>query len=152
MFHKAIMIGDISTGKTTLNSSMFTGQFNQHIPTVGTEVRPIHRGEKCVDIWDISGNPKYRCLFDGYCIGAEYILACFNSEKSLINLRSWISDAFKITGPLPVILIRCYGSNPTQVKKETIKSFTDDFNCKYFKTCAKKLDGVKELASYLLSL
>ncbi len=60
---KIVLIGDAKVGKTTFINLLQKNDYkDSYTPTLGVEVNPILRANKCFNIWDCTGSDKYRGL------------------------------------------------------------------------------------------
>ena len=105
---KIVLIGDANVGKSTfVNLLKGEGFSNDYKPTLGVEVDPIRRGNKCFNIWDCSGN-QYRGLGDGYYLKAQgAIVMCDPTHlKSIDNVAKWAHEFKRMVGEnVPIVYV-----------------------------------------------
>lgn len=115
---KIIVLGDPTVGKTSLMQRYTERKFNNlYIPTVGVQVSikevPVIIGDSekeqliQLNIWDISGQSKFRKVRRIFCEGADGYLLLYSITqiKSFKGIWFWLSDIEKLLGKKPGILI-----------------------------------------------
>jgi len=137
---KIVLIGDSKVGKTTfLNLLKGEGYTYSHIPTLGVEVVPIRRGNKCFNVWDCSGN-EYKGLGNGYYNQAQgAIVMCDPTNvESIENVEKWAKEFKEVVGENASIV---YVVNKSELLP---KEFKDDrfvmISCKTNKNVEKVLE------------
>jgi len=69
------LVGLQHAGKTTFVNVIASGSFNEDmIPTVGFNMRKIHKGAVTIKLWDIGGQPRFRSMWERYCRGVNAIV------------------------------------------------------------------------------
>lgn len=69
------LIGLPSAGKTTLTNVLTEGKYEEHVaPTVGFNLRQMRSGNVTIKLWDIGGQPRFRSMWERYCMGASAIV------------------------------------------------------------------------------
>ena len=117
---KIVLIGDAKVGKTTLIHLLLTGEYKEkYSPTLGVEVHPIRRGDKCYGIWDCAGDPRYIGLKDGYWIQADgaIVMCDASNPTSVENVATWARD-FRRIQPNATIVIVVNKSDLYPIKEE----------------------------------
>ena len=108
-----------------------------------------------VQVWDTTGQERYRSITNAYYRGAEGILIVFDltQKESFENIENWINEVTVYTGK-DVIMI-CLG-NKSDLKKGIDKNLIDDFQKKtgleIINVSAKTGDGVEEAFKYIIEL
>lgn len=85
---KVILIGRGGCGKTSYIKQLLLSQFSEMcVPTFGVEVYSIQLettvGPIKFAVWDCAGQDKYRCLGDGYYIGADCCIHMIDGRENL---------------------------------------------------------------------
>ena len=105
---KIVLIGDANVGKTTFVQRLLNGNYqDKYIPTLGVEVEPIRRGNKCYNIWDCAGDPRFRGLGDGYYIQSHgaIVMCDASNPTSMQNVTKWANEYRRICNNNIVIVI-----------------------------------------------
>ena len=105
---KIVLIGDAQVGKTTLIRLLMSREYkDKYSPTLGVEVHPIRRGNKCYNMWDCAGDPRYVGLKDGYWIQADgAIVMCDTSNPTSIqSVARWARDFRRIQPDATIVIV-----------------------------------------------
>ncbi len=93
---KIALIGDTSTGKTTLLQRYLTGQFSENLhATLGVNfnTKTFAIGEDIImlQIWDFGGNDRFHFIVSSYCKDIDAILFVYDITRpeSLLKLEKW---------------------------------------------------------------
>lgn len=69
------LVGLQGAGKTTFVNVLSSGQFREDmIPTVGFNMRKVHKGRVTLKVWDIGGQPRFRNMWERYCRNVNAIV------------------------------------------------------------------------------
>jgi GTP-binding nuclear protein Ran len=97
---KVVLVGDSSVGKSTYTRRLISGDFdNKIVSTIGVEAHPIkintNKGEYCLCIWDVDGNPNYKGLIQGNYINTDAVIYMFDTtnKTSITNIDKWIDES-----------------------------------------------------------
>lgn len=105
---KVILVGDEGCGKSVLVKRFNEDRFEKkYIPTLGVEVDPLRfENNVCLNIWDCSGNEKFRGLGDGYYVGAQGAILCFDltSPNTLYNIPKWVNEVKRRVENIPFVI------------------------------------------------
>ena len=106
------MIGDASTGKTSLTIRYISGSFLEDLKlTIGVDFysKTTSVKDKVVklQIWDFGGEERFRFLLSQYCKGANAAFFLFDITNSvtLDHLPDWTSIIREHAGDIPIMLI-----------------------------------------------
>lgn len=110
---KTCLIGDSSVGKTSILLRIIDGCFKENNPsTIGAdyknEVRQIEGENVSVELWDTSGQDKYRSVAKNFFRGSDGIFIVFSlaDDNSLKGLEYWIEQVKEVLDPsVPKILL-----------------------------------------------
>ncbi|XP_065086808.1 ras-related protein Rab-36 [Ochlerotatus camptorhynchus] len=103
---KAIFVGDVATGKSSLVNrfchEIFDGDYRGTIG-VDFEVEKFHvlSHAYSLQIWDTAGHERFKCISQAYYRNANVIVVVFDLTRaeSLMNARRWLDDAMKLNHP-----------------------------------------------------
>ncbi|KAF2862253.1 ras small GTPase [Piedraia hortae CBS 480.64] len=74
------IIGLQNAGKTSLVRVLAGGEFTiDSTPTVGFNMKRVHKGHVTLKCWDLGGQPRFRPMWDRYCRGASAIVFVVDS-------------------------------------------------------------------------
>jgi len=69
------LVGLQNSGKTNLVKALTSGQFVEEItPTLGFQMTKVTKGDVTITLWDLGGQPRFRCLWERYCRGCDAIV------------------------------------------------------------------------------
>lgn len=71
---EVVLVGLDHAGKTTFLSQLSLGQALPVVPTLGLNVRYVHRGSLRLKVWDLGGATRYRSEWSRYARGTDAIL------------------------------------------------------------------------------
>ncbi|KAG8455844.1 hypothetical protein GDO86_001877 [Hymenochirus boettgeri] len=99
---KAVMVGDLYVGKTSLINRFCKNVFDRdYKATIGVDFE-IERFEILgipfnLQIWDTAGQEKFKCIASAYYRGAQVIITAFDlgDIKTLENTTRWVQDALR---------------------------------------------------------
>ncbi|XP_058463419.1 ras-related protein Rab-36 [Malaya genurostris] len=97
---KAIFIGDVSTGKSSLVNRFCHEVFDSdYRSTIGLELESekfhILNHLFSLQIWDTSGHERLKCITESYYRNANVVVVVFDmtNSQSLRNARKWLEEA-----------------------------------------------------------
>ena len=98
-FAKLVLIGDIYVGKSSLLSRFTDDQFDEdYASTIGVDFRfrviQVNQTLVNLQIWDTTGQERYKAVTEQYFKGAHGIILVFDltSRDSFLNLHQWVED------------------------------------------------------------
>lgn len=156
---KILVAGESFVGKTTLIQRYIADEFIVGIRnTIGvdfflkqiTEVQFEGLDEEDhldLQIWDISGESRFREILPLYSAGTHGIILCFNDINSFEKLQDWEKLLQNIIPPpLPRILLRTKSDLDEEIpEKYQIDEFMEKYKCSgYYSTSAKDGSGVSD--------
>ncbi len=112
---KVVLVGDFSTGKTSLIRRYVDNEFSDdYLTTIGVKISKktlsLTQNEADLEIqlmiWDIEGHTSIKPTNPAYIIGAHGLLlvADITSESSLQNIGMHIQECQKIVKNTPILL------------------------------------------------
>jgi small GTP-binding protein len=105
---KVVLLGEGAVGKTSLVRKFVEGAFSDdYITTIGVNVKKKVVGDSALMIWDIYGQKTRPELHMANYRGAAGALLVYDSTRKTTfdNLETWLSDLFKVTGEVPVVVL-----------------------------------------------
>uniref|UniRef100_A0A0B6YFR8 Ras-related protein Rab-36 n=1 Tax=Arion vulgaris TaxID=1028688 RepID=A0A0B6YFR8_9EUPU len=105
---KAVLVGDVSVGKTCLVNRFCHDVFDrEYKATIGVDFEvekfSVLSVPITLQIWDTAGQERFKCIASAYYRGAQIVIVAFDltDEESLNHSVKWMSDAC-ITADEPV--------------------------------------------------
>lgn len=108
---KVVLIGDFSTGKTSLIRRFVDNQFSdEYLSTLGVKIsrKNIAIGESEIQniIWDVEGGTENKPLNTTYLLGAHgvIIVADISRKSTIENLQMYIDIMQKVSLSIPIVI------------------------------------------------
>jgi small GTP-binding protein len=148
------LVGDSGVGKSNILSQFMNQKFTPtHIATIaaGFETKTIevhgHKGE--FQLWDTSGQPKFRALMPLYIRGAVGALVFYDvtSSASFASIGSWLEELRKAARPQVAIILVGNKADCEELRAvsfEEGKSFADREQLLFIETSAKDGTNISE--------
>jgi small GTP-binding protein len=161
---KILLVGDSAVGKTTLILKYVDGKFSDsHITTIGVEYKDkeitVNNRKINLQIWDTSGQERYRSITKNFYRNAHGILFVFDvtNQTSFDHLKDWLNSSNECDIDFKKIIVgNKIDLNDRVVNKETMEFFAEKNQIKKsFETSAK--DGTnadlifKEMSELILA-
>ncbi|PVD32911.1 hypothetical protein C0Q70_08358 [Pomacea canaliculata] len=97
---KAVIVGDVSVGKTCLVNRFCNDVFNRdYKATIGVDFEvekfQVLSIPFTLQIWDTAGQERFKCIAASYYRGANIVIVAFDlsDEQSLHNAPKWMMEA-----------------------------------------------------------
>ena len=161
---KILLVGDSAVGKTTLILKYVDGKFSDsHITTIGVEYKDkeitVNNRKINLQIWDTSGQERYRSITKNFYRNAHGILFVFDvtNQTSFDHLKDWLNSSNECDIDFKKIIVgNKIDLNGRVVNKETMEFFAEKNQIKKsFETSAKDGTNVdlifKEMAELILA-
>ena len=151
---KIALIGDSGTGKSSLLLRYSDNAFNESfISTIGVEfkVKETHIENQLVkmQLWDNSGQERFRSIISAYYRGAHCILILYDSSnrESFVNLEKWIKETemHASNNCLKCLVEHVRNNIPREIESFEGEDFAKRHNLLFYKVNAKTNEGVNEL-------
>lgn len=158
---KIILIGNSGVGKSSMLTRFANDTFtNAYKSTIGVEFscRTLQFGDRTVklQVWDTSGQERFRCITTSYYRGASGVMLCFslNDPSSFYSVTSWLQQARDgCSSPdVPVLIVGCKSDLERSVSKDDAEKFAATHRCHYIEASAKDNVNVFEAFSRLAQL
>ncbi len=111
LLFKLILIGDSCVGKSNILLKYLKNQFNENSKTTigvefGTKNIIINNKRIKIQIWDTSGQERYRSITSAYYKGAKGALIVYDitRKNTFDNIDKWITD-LKLNGDKNICII-----------------------------------------------
>lgn len=153
---KSCLVGEPAVGKTSLLRRFVHDQFDgAYVTTLGVKISTKRvlvpapeRVEVDMTIWDIMGVRGFRDLLqDAYFYGARGILAVCDVTRTETarELDAWLSAVFRVTGPLPVMILANKADLVEQrvVTEEDLRPLSEKYRAPFVVTSAKTGQNVE---------
>ena len=148
---KSIVIGDLSVGKSSMVNRYCRNLFEMdYKPTIGVEYEvkkyQVLNQEFHLQLWDTSGEERFKCITGAYYRGANIIIVAFdlNDAASLTNVSKWLDDALEKTRTTtPEIFMvgnkldLMTKQNVLEDVRESAISIANELNAEYWEVSAK---------------
>lgn len=143
---KVVLLGESSVGKTCLVSRFITGMMPNGVePTLGacyaSTKLPTPNGQCLLQIWDTSGQDRYRSLAPIYYRGARVVLLVFSivDVKSFEAIDYWVTSLRDNTGGVSTLFLignKLDLEAERIVPLETAQQKAAEINAQYLETSA----------------
>lgn len=97
---KAVLVGDVSVGKTSLVNRFCHNVFDRdYKSTIGVDFEvekfSVLSIPFTLQIWDTAGQERFKCIAASYYRGSNMVVVVFDlsDEMSLTNAAKWMNDA-----------------------------------------------------------
>ena len=145
---KVILVGETSTGKTSLISITIGEKFiegkeiTSSTASFVTKIIKIGEKEYTLNLWDTIGQEKFRSLTKIFIKDSKIVIFVYDitNMKSFTELEYWFKTIKDVLGDEPVLGI--VGNKQDlyireQVKEELLKKYAEEKNVSYRLTSAK---------------
>ena len=150
---KFIMVGDASTGKTTLSKNWAdqTSSRDTHNPTMGVDFSQrtldINGTELTLKLWDTAGAETYTALVRSYFRGnaGAFLIYDITNRKSFENCEKWIQDIKDSNTEEPNFIMIGNKKDLVQQRQVTYqeaKIYAEGQGLIFAETCAFDLDSI----------
>ena len=158
---KVLIAGAPGAGKTSLVHRLVFEGFTEVAPTIGVNfAQKVCRGEAGpvnLSIWDLSGQPRFRCLMPRFCQGASGVVLVVDVTEpdSLDTASQWlefISSFNSLQQDFAVVLAGNKGDLPGVLTQNRVQLFCARHNImKYIPCSAKTGENVRLVFDSLCS-
>ena len=158
---KILLLGDSFVGKTSLILKYIDGYFSEnHISTIGIDFKEkkinYKNMEIILQIWDTSGQERFRSLAKSFYNKADGILFVFDvsNKESFENLKYWLNDTNIEKDAKKIIVGNKIDLQEQRViSKEKMEKLGEaNNNIKSFETSARTGENVTQIFEELAEL
>jgi len=170
---KIILVGNRNVGKSSILYRYCENRFKNNIPaTIGIDLKikeiqlktqemlGNEDGKLIMQIWDTSGNEKFRSIILTYFRSAKVVVFVYdqNNKQSFIDLSNWIDIVRQETSNnhnIAIIIVASKCELPSAVNEKEVYNFVSSLNnywniVKFTKVSAKTGEGISELFSDII--
>ena len=158
---KVILIGDSSTGKTSLINRFVNKTFDEkYLCTIGVDffMKTLELASQTIklQIWDTAGMEKYKAISSSYYRGshAAFVVFDLTSRTSFESVTRWIESYYKSNNPQfqkNVVLIgnKVDLEEQREITTAEAENFAKLNKMVYWETSAKDGKNVEEVFTYI---
>ncbi|KAL3856537.1 hypothetical protein ACJMK2_011283 [Sinanodonta woodiana] len=160
---KAVLVGDVSVGKTALVNRFCHEVFEKdYKATIGVDFEvekfSVLACPFTLQIWDTAGQERFKCIAASYYRGANVVIVVFDlsDESSITNLVRWMDDACE-NADQPIKFI--VGSKKDLVSQAAysqvesrVKMIANNLGAEYWAVSSKTGENVQEFFFRAVSL
>jgi small GTP-binding protein len=160
--YKLILIGDSSVGKTNLLTQYVDGKTSENIiSTIGIEfknkiIELENRRKIRLQIWDTSGQEKFKALTKNYFRGCDAALFVFDvtNKDSFDNIKDWLKLYYEVNGEnsKKILIGNKIDKENRVINKIELKNFAEDNGLKPFEISVKNKEGIDEMFKEIIKL
>jgi len=154
---KIVIGGDTNAGKTSFCECIQGSSFqNKKSPTIGVEffsnVLSIDGVHIKNQIWDVSGDEKFRSILTPYFRGTCGVMLFFDVSDidSFHHLSDWTNKFIKEKIDVPIIIVGNKTDQPRVISKSYAEGFARDNNYFYSEMSVKDYSNVSETYKYFI--
>lgn len=154
---KIVIGGDTNAGKTSFCECIQGNSFqNKKSPTIGVEffsnVLSIDGVHIKNQIWDVSGDEKFRSILTPYFRGTCGVMLFFDVSDidSFHHLSDWTNKFIKEKIDVPIIIVGNKTDQPRVISKSYAEGFARDNNYFYSEMSVKDYSNVSETYKYFI--
>ncbi len=155
---KVVILGDSSTGKTSIATRYVNEKFEQiEESTIGASFLQkdllINNCKISYEIWDTAGQERYRSLAPMYYRNAKLALVVFDitNKNSFLSAIEWIKEIKEKCDNTLIALLGNKCDLENHIDKVLIEEFIKSYDIPYFETSAKKDINISEVFTNLSS-
>eukprot|EP01040_Poterioochromonas_malhamensis_P015327 gene15327-17142_t len=152
---KMLMIGNVSVGKTNVMMRFAKGRFSpQYSQTIGLDFQlkttKIEEKKIQIQIWDTSGQERFRSLTQNYYRGTNAVILVFDitNRTSFDALNGWLDEIQQNTASETEIVVvgnKSDLNSQRTVSYEEAANFARSLGMKYYEASAKDNINIDEL-------
>ena len=158
---KIILIGDMSTGKTSLINAYFGMNFNSQItttltPSVSQKEIKIEGTSYMIDMWDTAGQEKYRSMAKIFIKDSQIVIYVYDvtEEKTFDSLDYWVKSVEEVLGKNALLALvgnKIDLLENIKVLTEKGEKLAKDIGAIFYETSAKEdADGFQKFVKQLI--
>ena len=158
---KIILIGDMSTGKTSLINAYFGMNFNSQVtttltPSVSQKEIKIEGTSYVIDMWDTAGQEKYRSMAKIFIKDSQIVIYVYDvtEEKTFDSLDYWVKSVEEVLGKNALLALvgnKIDLLENIKVLTEKGEKLAKDIGAIFYETSAKEdADGFQKFVKQLI--
>jgi len=160
--YKFVLIGDSTVGKTNLLTQYVDGKTSENfISTIGIEFKnktvELKDGRKIrMQIWDTSGQEKFRALTKNYFRGCDVALFVFDvtNKASFDNIKEWLNLYNDVNGKnsIRILIGNKIDKENRVVNKKDLEDFAKEKGLTSFEISVKDKEKIDEMFKKIVQL
>lgn len=154
--YKAIVIGNCGVGKTTIIIKACLNKQVSSTSTLGIEEYNYYSNNINIQIWDTSGQEKFRSIYSNFYKKASLaiLVFSFDDKESFNDLDFWIKEVRKNSSPnCPIILVGNKLDLEHEIHSDEISNYIQTNNINYYiKFSAFEDEGINEMMKKAVEL
>ena len=162
---KIIIIGDVSTGKTSILHRYINNTFNENnqatiMPDFSFKIVKMHGANFRIQFWDLPGTDRNPIMTSVFCKDANGVIFCcdikdINSRQNIVNWKNSLNNMLD-EQEIPKILLenKCdlVGEDKYNEGFEELKKFANDNNInECYRTSALNGYNVEKAITFLIN-
>ena len=158
LYIKIILLGDSYVGKTSLLLKYTDDYFSEvAIATIGAEYKEkmitLNNRNIRLQIWDTSGQERYRSIAQNFYRGSDGILLVFDvtNKESFENIKFWLNDP-QVDAKKILIGNKIDLEEHRVISKEKMEKLGEKYNLNSFETSAKTGENVDTIFTEITKL
>ncbi|XP_034231477.1 ras-related protein Rab-34 [Thrips palmi] len=161
---KAIFLGDVAVGKTSLVNRYCHKVFDRNYKaTIGVDFEverfDIIKIPFNLQIWDTAGQERFKCIASSYYRGAQVVAVLFDLSNmySLSHCAQWLEEALACNTLQPIIFLigtkrDLLSSSAYKHVEEKAACLAKQLGAEYWAVSSRTGDGVHELFQRMAAL
>lgn len=157
---KIILVGDEKSGKTAISLRLTNKGFsNEYKTTIGVEFHTSILNHIKHEIWDTSGNERFKSILKPYFQDAKVAIICINAKDDdlELNVKKWYNYLLTVISSLTKIFLFAtkmdqVGSEEKQYITENVNKIAKNYSMQCYFTSALKNEGIKESFAAIANL
>ncbi|KAF6017176.1 hypothetical protein EB796_024506 [Bugula neritina] len=151
---KLILVGDKAVGKSSLTLRFADDTYSErHVTTIGIDMKirtiELHGKTIKLNIWDTSGEEKFRSITRNYYRGAHGIIVVYDvtDETTFRSVPQWLQDVDKFANSNVDKLIignKADMTNEQVVDTRMAQDYAEQLNIPFLETSAKQSTNVDQ--------
>lgn len=151
---KVILIGDANVGKTSLLLYLLQQKIDKDVkPTIGVsfiqyDICLPDGSEKLLDIWDTTGDERYKSILPSYFRKTSVAIVCFDvtNKNSFDSVDSWVQMSKTHCGEnVKIIIVGTKSELEHVVPQSEVERYCNTNNLDLFYSSAAKGENVVEI-------
>jgi small GTP-binding protein len=156
-----LLVGDSMVGKTSLLLKFTDGNFPEnHMATIGVEYKDktikINGRPVKLQIWDTSGQERFRSITQNFYRNADGILFIFDmtSPESFYHIKDWLRDSETSDSEIKRIIVgnKLDLENDRKIDKKKMDHYAEGKNIKSYEVSAKSGKNVEKIFKEIAEL
>uniref|UniRef100_T1ITZ7 Ras-related protein Rab-36 n=1 Tax=Strigamia maritima TaxID=126957 RepID=T1ITZ7_STRMM len=161
---KAIIVGNVSVGKTSLVNRFCHQTFEKdYKATIGVDFEverfDILQVPFNLQIWDTAGQERFKCIASSYYRGAQIVIIVFDLSdlETLFNCPQWFEDAMRGNNSNPHLFLvgtkkDLISDFAYKIMEKNALEFAEEINAEYWPVSSKTGENVQSFFNRVAAL